>query len=318
MNIVFLMDPLEEVIFEKDTSLALMWGAQRKGHKVFYLPNHGLSLTPDGPVAHVTEIEASTEKGESLFKRKRPRSFYPDDIDVMFIRTDPPFDQRYLLNSWILDHMPESVVIINRPEGIRTVNEKLWAMKFSDIIPPAIVTQDKQEMLEFIEKYKKFIVKPTNGYGGRQIFVVSPGDVNQMVILETVSRSFTEKIIIQSYIDAAQTGDKRILLLNGEPLGAILRVHSSGDHRNNIFAGGQCFPASVTGNDWKIIQWLRPGLIELGLFFVGIDIIGDYLIEINVTSPTCLQEINRAGNGLALEDRVIEFAERLAMERRKQ
>lgn len=310
MNIAFLMNPLESVIFEKDTSLALMWGAQKRGHRIFYLPNNGISMTENGVRCHVHEIEATDNK-KKLFIIKDEFLFSDKDIDIIFIRTDPPFDQQYLMNTWILDQLPKRVAIINQPSGIRTANEKLWTMQFKNFIPPTLVSQIPNELTLFLEEHRTIIAKPANSFGGQQIFKIQTTDVNRNVILETLTQNYSQKIILQKYVDAASAGDKRILLLNGEPLGAVLRVHAHGEHRNNFFSGGKPVQTKITDRDRAIAKNLKSALQHLGLFFVGIDILGDYLIEVNVTSPTCMQEINRLHN-VNLENDVLTFAETLS------
>ena len=310
MNVLFLMDPLENVVFEKDTSLALMWGAQNRGHRIFYLPNNILSMTESGVRFHVREIEATKNK-QNLFILKEEFTFFDKDIDIIFIRTDPPFDPQYLINTWILDQLPKRIAVINKPSGIRTVNEKLWAMQFKDLVPPSLASQNKDELFDFLKQHQTVIAKPTNSYGGQKIFKIYDDDVNRNVTLETLTENFSQKIILQEYVEAAKNGDKRILLLNGDPLGAVLRVHAEGEHRNNFFAGGKPIHADITKRDHEIIQKLKPELRNLGLYFVGIDILGDYLIEVNVTSPTCLQEINRL-HDITLEEDVLTFAEILS------
>jgi len=209
-----------------------------------------------------------------------------------------------------LDLLPPRIKIINTPSGIRTVNEKLWATQFASIIPPTLVGRNKQDMLNFIKKENEVVAKPTDGYGGQSIFYLKQGAVNINVTLETLTKNGARDIILQKFIPESRQGDKRILLLNGEPLGAVLRVHGQDDYRNNFFSGGKPEKTEITAREHEIISILKPELQKLGLYFVGIDIMGDYLIEVNVTSPTCLQEINNLSN-LQLEDKVINFAEEL-------
>ena len=308
MNFLFLMDPLESVIYEKDTTFILMVGAHRKGHKVFYLPDGGMTLVDGELQFHA--IEVIPDKNEDLpFIVKKSHYFSEDEIDAVFIRTDPPFDQQYLLNTWLLDHV-KTIPVINSPNGIRTVNEKIWAMQFTSLVPKTLISRHRHELLDFLKDEKDIIAKPTDGHGGKGVFRVKKGDVNINVIFETLTNGFQREIIVQKYIKEAQKGDKRILLLNGEPLGAVLRVHSKDDHRNNFFSGGKPAPAKITKRDLEIIRTLKPHLRKLGLYFVGIDILGNYLTEVNVTSPTCLQEMNHLYKK-HLEDKVISFVEKL-------
>jgi len=309
MNFIFLMDPLETVKMEKDTSFILMLGAQRKGHRVYYLPHGGIILKNDKIFFHATEVFVQQVAAQP-FVLKEKVVLASDEVDAVFIRTDPPFDAAYLLNTWLLERLPSHIPMINSPAGIRTVNEKLWATQFTSLIPRTLVTQNLEEILKFLKEEKEIILKPTDGFGGSSVFQIRQGDTNTNVIVETVTQRGDSYVIAQQYIPQAKQGDKRILLLDGEPLGAVLRLHAPDDHRNNFFSGGKPGPTEITPRDREIIAVLKPHLKKLGLFFVGIDIIGDYLIEVNVTSPTCLQEMNYF-SGEHLEDKVMEFVENL-------
>lgn len=307
MNFAFLMDPLETVIFEKDTSLILMAAAKRRGHRIFYLANGGITFQENQFKFHVEEVNPQLIE-EKPFVRLDAKVLTEKDVDAIFIRTDPPFDGQYLFNTWLLDQLPKKIFVINDPNGIRSANEKLWVLQFKNIIPATLVGRNKEEMFKFIAQEKDVVAKPTDGHGGKGVFRIKKFDTNANVILETLTQNWNKDIILQRYIPAAQAGDKRILLLNGEPLGAVLRVHKKGEHRNNFFSGGKPYPTKITVSDLKIIRMLKPKLKALGLYFVGIDIIGNYLVEVNVTSPTCLQEINRLYN-CRLEDKIIKFVE---------
>ncbi len=310
MNYVFLMNPLHSVIVEKDTSLALMVGAHRHGHKIYFLPDGGIVVKGDRLYFHVREVIPQYNKNQP-FIDKGVNVLSQDDVHVVFIRTDPPFNEQYLHNTWLLDLLPKHIPVINTPSGIRTTNEKIWATQFTKIVPKTLIGSNRDELLAFIIEEKDAIAKPTDSYGGQSVFHIKAGGQNTNVILETLTQSWKRDIILQKYIPAAQKGDKRILLLNGEPLGAVLRLHSEDDHRNNFFAGGKPLAADIDQRDKEIIAILKPELQKLGLYFVGIDIIGGFLIEVNVTSPTCLQEMNRFYDR-QLEDEVIRFSESLA------
>ncbi len=308
MNFVFLMDPLHTVIMEKDTSFILMLGAHRKGHKVYACHNGG--LTQKNGKLHFTCTEVTPQQvAEQPFIQHEMATLTEDSIDAVFIRNDPPFDAQYLFNTWLLDLLPERILVMNSPNGIRTTNEKIWVTQFSSLIPRTLITRNKADILAFLSEEKEIVTKPINGYGGQGIFRIREGDTNIGVIIETLTHNGAQDIILQQCLPEASQGDKRILLLNGDPLGAVLRVHAKDEHRNNFFAGGKPMPAEITKRDEAIIQILKPHLQKLGLHFVGIDVIGDHLIEVNVTSPTCLQEINRLNNG-RLEDTVIDFVTR--------
>lgn len=314
MNFVFLMCPLDAVVPSKDTSYAFMLGAERMGHSVYHLSESGIILKEGRVVLNVTQVTPEPDK-DNPFLIGRVDVLSDERVDAVFIRTDPPFDEKYLVNTWLLEALPGHIPVINRPAGIRAANEKIWATQFTDITPASVVTRNKKDCLEFLDQYNEIIAKPTNGYGGDSVFYLKKGGPNVHVTFETLTHDQTEHIILQEFIREARNGDKRILLLDGEALGAVLRVHAPGDHRNNFFSGGSPEPARITERDHYIIERIKPKLKELGLYFVGIDVIGDYLIEVNVTSPTCIQEMNRFYQK-SLEDDVIRFVEGLVNESR--
>jgi glutathione synthase len=316
MKYIFLMNALEHVVFEKDTTLALMLGAKARGHDVYFLPANGITLNNGRIIFHATRVIPQHVKSKP-FVLKQKVDLLAQMVDAVFVRTDPPFDAQYLMHTWLLDRLPAHVVVINSPAGIRTVNEKVWVTQFTEFLPPTLVSRNRVELLKFIAKEKDIIAKPTDGHGGRAVFRIQSRSANLNVILETLSNKFSTEIILQKYVHAAAKGDKRIMLLNGDPLGAVLRVHAKDDHRNNFFSGGKAFAAKITPHEHKIIDVLRPHLRQLGLYFVGIDMLGDYLTEVNVTSPTCLQEMNRF-TGQKLENKVIAFVEDLVNKKQSQ
>lgn len=309
MNFLFLMDPLHTVIMEKDTSFILMLGIRRRGHKVFFLPDGGITRLNGRLHFHVTEVTPQ-QVAEQPFIENKSVVLKETDIHAVFVRSDPPFDEQYLLNTWLLDLLPKHIPVINRPSGIRTVNEKIWATQFTSLIPPTLVGRNRKDLHDFLAREKNIVAKPTGGHGGQSVFHVQSGGANTNVILETLTRNWQKEIVLQKFIPESKDGDKRILLLNGDPLGAVLRMHAEDDHRNNFFAGGKPLHAEVNARDKEIIAVLKPRLQELGLYLVGIDVIGEYLIEVNVTSPTGLQEINKLC-GTRGEDKILDFAENL-------
>ena len=309
MNFVFLMDPLSMIKMDKDTTFILMLESHKRGHKVYFLPEGGISRKNGRLFFSVTEVKPQ-QISKKPFILRRHRSLSEKDIDVVFIRTDPPCDQDYLINTWLLDLLPKTIPVINKPSGIRTVNEKLWATQFTSIIPRTFVGRRKQGLLNFLKAEKSVVLKPLHGYGGQGIRPLQKTDPKVALILQKATQHWTKDIILQQLLKEARDGDKRVLLLNGEPLGAMRRLHAPGKFLNNLFAGGKAYPADITKRDRDIIKILKPHLRSLGLFFVGIDIIGDYLIEVNVTSPTCLQEMNQL-YGLQLEKKVIDYVEKL-------
>ncbi len=305
MNIVFLMDPLSDCIPHKDTSLGLMLSAQAAGHRIYYWApeavGHGQSTLS------VTELSIRDHPTHPV-EQQVPITLPLDDCDVIWIRLNPPFDHRYLQLTWLLDQLPKHIRIVNSTQGLRTVNEKLWALQFSEYIPDTQVTTQISDYLDFLAQHKTIIIKPTDHFGGQGIFKIHHTDSNRSVAFELLSHGETRPVIVQALVPEAKLGDKRILLLNGQPLGAVIRRQLGDDHRHNLAAGGCAEPGEITQTDWAIIHAVAPSLVELGLHFVGLDVLGDRLIEVNVTSPTCLRELSNF-NGRDMGHPIIDWLE---------
>ncbi len=325
MRFVFLMDPLETVKARTDTSYIFMLGAQRQNHEAWYCPVRKISLL-DGQVlltaqrVKVLEPDGlydldSTANLINPFEVLEERTLSGDQVDAVFIRTDPPFDAAYLMNTWMLDHLPKTCTVINSPQAIRDVNEKVWCARFTDLTPRTLITSDMDAYLHFLNEEKQVIIKPCDGFGGAGIFRIEQASANAKVAFETLSERGQQEVICQAYVKEASLGDKRILLLNGEILGAVLRVSSGDDHRNNFYAGGSAVACEITDRDKEVCAQLKPYLQEQKLYFTGIDMLGDKLTEVNVTSPTCLQEMNRLYD-FKLEDKVIAFVKNLVNQSR--
>ena len=310
MKIAFLIDPLETLKPYKDTSLAIIEACLLEEMDVYVFTTHNISWYDNQVLLNANLIIHK----DNHFIKGNLITIEANTLDVIFIRTDPPFDDNYLTTTLILDTIADDVFIMNSPSGIRNVNEKLWLTKFPEITVPTLVTKSIHEYHTFLEYHQKVVVKPTDGFGGHNIFIAEIDQNNVNVIFETLSNNGNRFIIVQKYIEEAVIGDKRILLLNGEPLGAILRVHSQGDHRNNFAAGGKPHNTEITEQDYKIIETIKPHLIKNGLYFVGIDILGPYLTEVNVTSPTCLREINQSQNTY-LQTKIINFIKKKVKQR---
>lgn len=308
MNFAFLIDPPESLHIEKDTSFALMLEAQRRGHGVFVLERGDMSLEA-GKLMLRTRTAKVADDSQRPFELSAATVKAADEVDVLFVRTDPPFDTAYLTDTWLLSHAQNRPLVLNAPHGLRTINEKIWAAQFADITPTTLITASEAEFKAFLSQHKTVVVKPTDGFGGSAVFLLSHGDKNAAVAFETLQR-MSGYVIVQAYIPAATAGDKRILLLNGEILGAVLRYHSGDDHRNNFAAGGKAMQTEISESDRIICERLKPHLLENGIFFAGIDIIGDKLVEVNVTSPTCLREMQRYYKE-NLAERVIVAAEEM-------
>ncbi len=307
MIFLFLVDPLQSLNLVKDTSYPLMQEVQRRGHTIFVVYKDGVYLKKNQLFFNVIEIEINS-KHKYPFIITKELVINSKEIDVIMIRLDPPFDSTYLTLTWLFDFVSDNTLMINSALGIRKTNEKICAHHFPEITPPTIITSHIRHYHDFLNKYQKVVVKPLNGLGGQGIFIVDYDDSNKNVIFETSSENNSAYVVVQHYIEASKEGDKRILLLDGKPLGAILRKHSSSDHRNNFFAGGTPHLTEITQHDKHIIRMIKPYLLVNGLHFVGIDIMGKYLIEINVTSPTGLQEINLL-EGLQLETDILKWIE---------
>jgi glutathione synthase len=229
-------------------------------------------------------------------------------VQVVWERTDPPVNRRYLYTSLFLDFLPESTRIINRPSAIRDWNEKLAALKFPDLTPPTLVTSNSEEIHEFIRLHGRVTLKPIDGHGGKGVQFCDARTPGLDELLAAVTGSGTRWTIVQKYLELARDGDKRVLLLEGEPLGAVLRLHAEGQELNNLDQGGTANPTELTEADLAICRLVGPALHQAGIVFAGIDIIGGKLMEVNVTSPTGLQEAARFA-GQALHHRIIERLE---------
>lgn len=291
MKFAFIMDPLEGVKPWKDTSYYLMLAASQRGHQVAYLDQRDLYLVHDKLMATVKWLGVNDDHSVP-FEVIEQRTVAMAEMDVVWIRTDPPFDRRYFYTTLFLDFLPSSVRVINQPNGVRDWNEKLGAIHFPELTPSTCVTNRAQEIARFAERHERITVKPIDGYGGKGIVFYTPGQDSKKMLDEATHQG-SHWVIAQEYLPEAREGDKRILLVDGEPIGAILRVHAEGEELNNMDMGGQAVACELDKKDLAICAALKPHLIEKGAFFVGIDVIGGKLIEINVTSPTGLQELSR-------------------------
>lgn len=292
LKIAFIMDPLTSVKPHKDTSFFLMTAASERGHHLFALEHRGLRVRGDRLFAFMREVEVM-DRPVDPFKVLSEETRDLSDMDVVFVRTDPPFDRRYLYTTLFLDLLPSSTLVINRPQGLRDCNEHLAALFFPDLGPRTLVTSDTDEILRMLSEVERLTLKPIDGHGGRGIRFLEPGQKDAAEQIRVMTGQGSQWIIAQEYVPRAREGDKRILLLDGEPLGAILRVHAPDQELNNLDAGGTAHPVALNSRDREICRRLKPFLVRHGLVFTGIDVLGDQLIEINVTSPTGLRELAR-------------------------
>src|SRR5208337_1204738 len=308
LTMAFLMDPIGGIDIAKDTTFAFMLEAQRRGHHVLYLEQGDLAVDDGKASARVRAITLRREQGSHAALGPAQTLVLDDRVDVVFQRKDPPADADYITATQILT-LCQRALVLNRPAGILSANEKLYALHFPQLMAETRVTRSIPELIDFMAKVGgEMIVKPLSGKGGEGIFHVRHDDRNLFSILEQSTRFGTQWTMAQRYLPEIRTGDKRILLLEGEPLGALLRVPAERETRANLHVGGRAVATTLDADDRRIIDALRPWLECDGLFFVGIDVIGGCLTEVNVTSPTGLQEINTL-EGRSLETRVLERVE---------
>jgi glutathione synthase len=290
MKHAFIMNPLEGVKPWKDTTYYLMLACVERGHEVCYLDQKALWLDHDKLCAKVCWVNVHDDT-ENPFTKIETGTIELGDVDAVWVRTDPPFDRRYFYTTLLLDYLPDRTRVLNRPSGIRNWNEKLAALYFPEYTPKTVVTNNVEEIKSMADRHQRITVKPVDGFGGKGIVFYTDGDDDRE--LREATHQGSHWVIAQEYLADASLGDKRILLLNGEPMGGILRLHAEGVELNNRDAGGSAYPASLDQRDLEICAAIKEGLIDQGVFFAGIDIIGGMLIEVNVTSPTGLQEMSR-------------------------
>jgi glutathione synthase len=261
-----------------------------------------LALSPQGVRAQARPLQVRREKSNH-FTLGAPRILDLATMDVVLMRQDPPFDMAYITATHILEHIQPKTLVVNDPVSVRNAPEKLFVTHFEDVMPPTLITSDREQILAFRAEHRDIIVKPLYGNGGAGVFHITPDDENLGALLELFTNVYREPIVVQRYLPKVRAGDKRIILIDGEPAGAILRVPKAGEARSNLHVGGTAQPSTLDARDREICATIGPRLRELGLVFTGIDVIGGFLTEINVTSPTGLQEVNRF-DGVRLEARI--------------
>jgi glutathione synthase len=299
LNIAFQMDPLETINIDTDSSFMMALEALKRGHTLYhYLPRQ-LVLEGNRLSATVRPFSVRRERGNH-FTAGAPGPIDLAKLDLVMMRQDPPFDMSYITATHMLEHIQPGTLVLNDPASVRNAPEKLFVTHFPDLMPPTLITSDKEAILDFRARHKDIIVKPLYGNGGSGVFHITPQDENLGALLETFTALYREPVIVQRYLPEIRQGDKRIILIEGEPVGAVSRVPQQGEARANFHAGGSAKATELTQREQDICAAIGPTLREQGLVFVGIDVIGDYMTEINVTSPTGIQEINRL-NGVALE-----------------
>ena len=313
MKLLFVVDPLDRLGLAGDTSYALMLEAAARGWPVWTCQLEHLGLVDnDAVVDAVPTTVKDAQTPTDAFAVGARQYMRLADFDAVLMRKDPPVDVNYLHATWILDHARGKTLLVNDPRGLRELNEHLAVLQFPQLTPPTIVTRSADRLREFqAQQGGAIVVKPVDGYGGLGIFVVRDGDPNASSILETSTAAGTRWTLAQKYLPDAVQGDKRIILADGEPVGAVLRVPATAEARGNLHVGGRAVKTTIDARDREIIDAINPWLREHGQILVGLDVIGGMLTEINITSPTGVRHAARL-DGVNVAGRVLDCFERLA------
>ena len=306
------MDPIAAINYGKDTTLRLLLAAQQQGYKLFYMQQQHLFLDNGTPFTEAYPLQVFDDP-QQWFQLGQSSTVPLQSLDVILMRKDPPFDSEYIYSTYILEAAERlGTLIVNKPQSLRDCNEKVFATQFPQCTPPLLVTRNQKHLKKFLITYKDVVFKPLDGMGGTSIFRVKEGDQNLNVILETLTQNGQQSIMAQQYLPEISKGDKRIIVVDGEVIPYCLaRMPSADDFRGNLAAGGKGIVQPISERDLWIAQQVAPTLKELGLIFVGLDIIGDYLTEINVTSPTCIKEIDSTQNTGIADKLITAISERL-------
>ncbi len=293
-RIGIVMDPIAAINTKKDSSLAMLLAAQARGWQIVYMQQSDLFLRDGQVLASMAALTVQDDPYD-WFQLGDAQIAPLHSLDAILMRKDPPFDMEYIYSTYLLEQaQAKGVLIVNDPQSLRDANEKLFTAWFPQCCPPTLVTRQKSLMREFQAQHGDIIIKPLDGMGGASIFRVMQGDPNFSVIVETLTENGSKSVMVQQYLPAIKDGDKRILLINGEPVPyALARIPADGETRGNLAAGGRAEGRALTDRDRWICSQVGPKLRDKGLLFVGLDVIGDYLTEINVTSPTCIRELDR-------------------------
>ena len=317
MKLAFIIDPINQLDPGHDTSVALMEAAQTMGHQVWITQANQLMIIEGKAWATLQQVQLKpVSLVDGLWQAAADWYQIGDEVltcleemDCVWMRTDPPVNVPYLYTTYILDFIdPAQTLVINSPGGIRNANEKIYALQFTSVIPETIVSQNKAAIEKFIAEKEAAVLKPLGGKGGEGILFLKAGDRNFNSLIEISTKQGQEPIMVQQYLPAAKDGDKRIILLDGEPIGAVNRIPTGKEFRGNMAVGGRVAAVEITEREQEICNTLAPKLRQDGLYFVGIDVIGGYLTEVNVTSPTGIREIDRLDN-VNLGKKVIDWIE---------
>lgn len=293
ISVGVVMDPIETINIIKDSSFAMMLEAQKRGHDLYYILQADLFVK--NGIVYAKMLPVSVDDNPlDWFKFGNELTQPLHELSCILMRKDPPFDMEYIYSTYLLEMAEkEGCLVVNRPSSVRSANEKLFTAWFPECSPETLVTRDMERIKAFQEELKHIVVKPLDGMGGAMIFQVRDGDTNRNVILEAITKNGTQTIMAQRFLPEFKQGDKRILLINGKPFPhGLARIPAEGEGRGNLAAGASYKGVDLTERELEICNIVGPKLKEMGLMFVGLDVIGDYLTEINVTSPTCIRELD--------------------------
>jgi glutathione synthase len=294
LTVAVQMDPIERITIKGDSTFALMLEAQRRGHELFYYRPQALALRDGVLSARGSAVTVRDEPGNHATVGEEHRQDL-SAVDVVLLRQDPPFNMAYITTTHLLERIHPATLVVNDPAHVRNAPEKIFVMDYPQFMPPTLITRDFDEIGAFRREFGDIIIKPLYGNGGAGVFRLTAGDQNLAALLEIFEEAFPEPFIAQQYVPAVRAGDKRIILVDGIAVGAINRVPAEGETRSNMHVGGRPEPIEMTARDREICEAIGPELRARGLIFVGIDVIGDVLTEINVTSPTGIREVARFG-----------------------
>jgi len=294
LRVAFQMDPIDRIDIRGDSTFALLLECQSRGHEIFYYTPPCLSLEGACLIAEGHSLSVEDKEGEH-YRLSDPRQVNLEDFDVVHLRQDPPFDMSYITTTHLLERIHPKTLVVNDPCQVRNAPEKVFVLDFLDLMPATAITSSLEVVKAFRAEYKDIVIKPLYGNGGAAVFRLGPDDTNLNSLVEFFQTVFREPFMVQQYRAEVRAGDKRIILVDGEIAGAINRVPAADETRSNMHVGGQAGPVELTDRDKEICARLGPELKRRGLIFVGIDVIGDYLTEINVTSPTGIREVERFG-----------------------
>jgi len=292
LTVAIQMDPIESINIDTDSTFVLALEAQARGYRLFHYLPKALAFEQGRVTARAHPLRLKREKG-AHFEFGEAVQLDLASADVVLMRQDPPFDMAYITATHLLEHIHPKTLVVNDPASVRNAPEKLLVTHFPELMPPTLITADPGQIKAFRQRHGDIIIKPLFGNGGAGVFHLRPDDSNLNALIEMFTERSREPVMVQRYVPEVRKGDKRIILVDGEPKGAINRVPAEGEARSNLHVGGKAEKTPLTARDREICAAIGPTLKKQGLIFVGIDVIGDYLTEINVTSPTGLQEVNR-------------------------